>query len=110
MAQDPGNEESAERPRGRLGTCGRHSSRNSPIDRAISLGAPAAQDRRDSMIPSLMATVSPQFSVTVRVELDARQEPLGELTSKIAECGGQLQGVDLLPGAFFALVAGTGSS
>src|ERR687892_355446 len=46
-----------------------------------------------------MATVSPQFSVTVRVELDARQEPLGELTSKIAECGGQLQGVDLLPGA-----------
>ena len=46
-----------------------------------------------------MAMVSPQFSVTVRVELDARQEPLGELTSKIAECGGQLQSVDLLPGA-----------
>src|ERR687897_2259860 len=46
-----------------------------------------------------MATVSPQFSVTVRVELDARQEPLPELTSKIAEAGGQLQGVDLVPGA-----------
>src|ERR687898_2473383 len=44
-------------------------------------------------------TVSPQFSVTVRVELDARQEPLPELTSKIAEAGGQLQGVDLVPGA-----------
>ncbi len=46
-----------------------------------------------------MATVSPQFSVTVRVELDARQEPLGELTAKIAEAGGQLGGVDLVPGA-----------
>ena len=46
-----------------------------------------------------MAPVSPQFSVTVRVELDARQEPLAELTSKIAESGGQLQGVDLVPGA-----------
>jgi malate dehydrogenase (oxaloacetate-decarboxylating) len=43
--------------------------------------------------------VSPQFSVTVRVELDARHEPLGQLTSKIAEAGGQLQGVDLVPGA-----------
>jgi malate dehydrogenase (oxaloacetate-decarboxylating) len=47
----------------------------------------------------MAAMVSPQFSVTVRVELDARQEPLGELTSKIAECDGQLQGVDLVPGA-----------
>jgi malate dehydrogenase (oxaloacetate-decarboxylating) len=46
-----------------------------------------------------MATVSPQFSVTVRVELDARQEPLGQLTAKIAEAGGQLGGVDLVPGA-----------
>jgi malate dehydrogenase (oxaloacetate-decarboxylating) len=43
--------------------------------------------------------VSAQFSVTVRVELDARQEPLGKLTAKIAEAGGQLQGVDLVPGA-----------
>src|SRR5947207_13902011 len=44
-------------------------------------------------------SVSAQFSVTVRVELDARQEPLGQLTSQIAEAGGQLQGVDLVPGA-----------
>jgi malate dehydrogenase (oxaloacetate-decarboxylating) len=40
-----------------------------------------------------------QFSVTVRVELDARQEPLGKLTAQIAEAGGALQGVDLVPGA-----------
>ena len=40
-----------------------------------------------------------QFSVTVRVELDARQEPLGKLTGAIAEAGGGLQGVDLVPGA-----------
>ncbi|MQA74724.1 MAG: NAD-dependent malic enzyme [Solirubrobacterales bacterium] len=46
-----------------------------------------------------MATVSAQFSVTVRVELDARQEPLGKLTAAIAEAGGALQGVDLVPGA-----------
>ncbi len=46
-----------------------------------------------------MPSVSPQFSVTVRVELDARQEPLGKLTAAIAEAGGQLQGVDLVPGA-----------
>jgi malate dehydrogenase (oxaloacetate-decarboxylating) len=44
-------------------------------------------------------SVSAQFSVTVRVELDARQEPLGKLTAKIAESGGALQGVDLVPGA-----------
>src|SRR5947207_4763800 len=44
-------------------------------------------------------SVSAQFSVTVRVELDARQEPLGQLTSQIAEAGGALQGVDLVPGA-----------
>jgi malate dehydrogenase (oxaloacetate-decarboxylating) len=43
--------------------------------------------------------VSAQFSVTIRVELDARQEPLGKLTAAIAEAGGQLQGVDLVPGA-----------
>jgi malate dehydrogenase (oxaloacetate-decarboxylating) len=35
----------------------------------------------------------------VRVELDARQEPLGKLTGQIAEAGGALQGVDLVPGA-----------
>ena len=40
-----------------------------------------------------------QFSVTVRVELDARQEPLGKLTGAIAEAGGALQGGDLVPGA-----------
>jgi malate dehydrogenase (oxaloacetate-decarboxylating) len=44
-------------------------------------------------------SVSAQFSVTVRVELDARQEPLGKLTAGIAEAGGALQGVDLVPGA-----------
>jgi malate dehydrogenase (oxaloacetate-decarboxylating) len=43
--------------------------------------------------------VSAQYSVTIRVELDARQEPLGKLTAAIAEAGGQLQGVDLVPGA-----------
>jgi malate dehydrogenase (oxaloacetate-decarboxylating) len=46
-----------------------------------------------------MASVSAQFSVTVRVELDARQEPLGKITAQIAEAGGALQGVDLVPGA-----------
>ncbi len=46
-----------------------------------------------------MPSVSAQFSVTVRVELDARQEPLGKLTASIAEAGGALQGVDLVPGA-----------
>ena len=40
-----------------------------------------------------------QFSVTVRVELDARQEPLGKITARISESGGVLQGVDLVPGA-----------
>jgi malate dehydrogenase (oxaloacetate-decarboxylating) len=40
-----------------------------------------------------------QYSVTIRVELDARQEPLGNLTAAIAEAGGNLQGVDLVPGA-----------
>jgi malate dehydrogenase (oxaloacetate-decarboxylating) len=44
-------------------------------------------------------SVSAQFSVTVRVELDARHEPLGRLTAKIAEAGGAVQGVDLVPGA-----------
>jgi malate dehydrogenase (oxaloacetate-decarboxylating) len=42
---------------------------------------------------------SAQYSVTVRVELDARQEPLGKLTAEIAEAGGALQSVDLIPGA-----------
>ena len=46
-----------------------------------------------------MASVSAQFSVTVRVELDARREPLGKLTAAIAECGGALSSVDLVPGA-----------
>src|SRR3954449_7016875 len=43
--------------------------------------------------------VSAQYSVTIRVELDARKEPLGKLTAAIAEAGGQLQGVDLIAGA-----------
>jgi malate dehydrogenase (oxaloacetate-decarboxylating) len=43
--------------------------------------------------------VSAQYSVTIRVELDARREPLGKLTAAIAEAGGQLQSVDLVPGA-----------
>jgi malate dehydrogenase (oxaloacetate-decarboxylating) len=46
-----------------------------------------------------MASVSAQFSVTVRVELDARNEPLGRITAAIAESGGALQSVDLVPGA-----------
>ncbi len=50
-------------------------------------------------IESAAMAVSAQYSVTIRVELDARQEPLGKLTAAIAEAGGQLQGVDLVPGA-----------
>jgi malate dehydrogenase (oxaloacetate-decarboxylating) len=50
------------------------------------------------MLRSAMAA-SAQYSVTVRVELDARQEPLGKLTAQIAEAGGALQSVDLVPGA-----------
>ena len=46
-----------------------------------------------------MPPVSAQYSVTVRVELDARQEPLGKLTASVAQAGGQLVGVDLIPGA-----------
>jgi malate dehydrogenase (oxaloacetate-decarboxylating) len=46
-----------------------------------------------------MASVSAQFSVTVRVELDSRNEPLGRITAAIAESGGALQSVDLVPGA-----------
>ncbi len=46
-----------------------------------------------------MPPVSAQYSVTVRVELDARQEPLGKLTAAIASAGGQLVSVDLIPGA-----------
>src|SRR5215213_5082164 len=49
--------------------------------------------------PPPMASVSAQYSVTVRVELDARREPLGKLTAAIAECGGALSSVDLVPGA-----------
>jgi malate dehydrogenase (oxaloacetate-decarboxylating) len=44
-------------------------------------------------------SVQAQFSVTVRVELDARQEPLGKLTAAITEAGGGLQSVDMVPGA-----------
>ena len=45
------------------------------------------------------SSVSAQFSVTVQVELDARQEPLGKLTAAITEAGGGLQSVDMVPGA-----------
>ena len=31
--------------------------------------------------------------------MDARKEPLGKLTAAIAEAGGQIAGVDLIPGA-----------
>ena len=34
---------------------------------------------------------SAQYSVTVRVEFDARQEPLGKLTASVAEAGGSLK-------------------
>ena len=51
------------------------------------------------MITPTMASVSAQFSVTVRVELDSRNEPLGRITAAIAEAGGGLQSVDLVPGA-----------
>ena len=40
-----------------------------------------------------------QFSVTVRVELDARQEPLGKLTAAITDAGGAMVSVDMVPGA-----------
>ncbi len=46
-----------------------------------------------------MSPAQAQYSVTIRVELDARQEPLGKLTAAIADASGQLQGVDLVPGA-----------
>ena len=51
------------------------------------------------MIRRPMASVSAQFSVTVRVELDARNEPLGRITAAIAESGGALQSVDVIAGA-----------
>jgi len=47
----------------------------------------------------MASSVSAQFSVTVQVELDARQEPLGKLTAAIAEAGGGLQSIDMVPGA-----------
>ncbi len=47
----------------------------------------------------MASSVSAQFSVTVQVELDARHEPLGKLTAAIAEAGGALQSVDMVPGA-----------
>ena len=48
---------------------------------------------------------SAQYSVTVRVELDARQEPLGKLTAEIAEAalahaGGDRQLLGELLGIF----------
>ena len=58
-----------------------------------------ARESAPHTIERRMPSVSAQFSVTVRVELDARQEPLGKLTASIAEAGGALQGVDLVPGA-----------
>src|ERR1700760_2896699 len=43
--------------------------------------------------------VSAQYSAPTRDDLAARREPRGKLTAPIAEAGGQLQGVDLVPGA-----------
>ncbi|MGI8631793.1 MAG: NAD-dependent malic enzyme [Solirubrobacterales bacterium] len=45
-----------------------------------------------------MSGPSAQFSVTIRVELDVRNEPVGRLTAAIAEAGGQLQAVDIVSG------------
>ena len=58
----------------------------------------AAPAGRAPYAPRAMAA-SAQYSVTVRVELDARQEPLGKLTAQIVEAGGALVSVDLVPGA-----------
>src|SRR4029078_3873802 len=60
---------------------------------------PAAGTRGEADSIGDPMAVSAQYSVTIRVELDARKEPLGKLTAVIAEAGGQLQGVDLVPGA-----------
>jgi malate dehydrogenase (oxaloacetate-decarboxylating) len=76
------------RPKSFTRRCGRGCPRRRP-------GAGGSYDAAPLASPS----VSAQFSVTVRVELDARQEPLGKLTAQIAEAGGALQGVDLVPGA-----------
>src|SRR3954452_5628044 len=54
---------------------------------------------RDAPYDQRPMAASAQYSVTVRVELDARQEPLGKLTAEIAEAGGSLVSVDLIPGA-----------
>src|ERR1700754_4012421 len=43
--------------------------------------------------------VSAQYVLPIRVGPAAGREPLGKLTAAIAEAGGQLQGVDLVPGA-----------
>src|SRR5262245_54511646 len=67
-----------------------------PLDR-LPLGG-GLYPGRSATYPS-RAMASAQYSVTVRVELDARQEPLGKLTAQIAEAGGALQSVDLIPGA-----------
>src|ERR687892_90831 len=67
---------------------GVHRGRRSPLGAAL----PAPY-------PSRAMAASAQYSVTVRVELEARQEPLGKLTAQIAEAGGALQSVDLIPGA-----------
>src|SRR4051794_27591450 len=66
-----------------------------PVLSRMAAFAPPLTSRAVAATPS----VSAQYSVVVRVELDARQEPLGKLTAQIAEAGGQLQGVDLVPGA-----------
>jgi len=63
-------------------------------------GAVRVEPPRPYISPAMSSpSVSAQFSVTVRVELDARQEPLGKLTAQIATAGGALQSVDLVPGA-----------
>jgi malate dehydrogenase (oxaloacetate-decarboxylating) len=62
-------------------------------------GFPSSRAAFGAPYPSRAMPASAQYSVTVRVELDARQEPLGKLTAAITEAGGGLQSVDMVPGA-----------
>jgi malate dehydrogenase (oxaloacetate-decarboxylating) len=81
-----------------------HTASNAPYRRIRPPATPARRSPPDWRFTALCDDPRPmpaqaQYSVTIRVELDARQEPLGKLTAAIAEAGGQLQGVDLVPGA-----------
>ena len=76
-----------------------------PLDLRKPPGATPHKIRSMAAVPS----VSAQFSVTVRVELDARQEPLGKLTAQIAEAGGRCRAWTWCPGRA-ARESGCGSS